>query len=372
MSFLISAFKEYGVLPFILILSAIVFVHEFGHYWVARRCGIRIVTFSIGFGKPLFGWSDQHGTRWQVGWLPLGGYVKMFGDADPSSALPDETVAEMTDEEKKVSFFHQDVNKRMAVVIAGPVANYILAVVLIAVMFMFHGQAFTQPVITAVIENGVAAHAGLEIGDKVLSIDGEAITRFEDIVRIVTLNAGTPITMEIERKGADQAPDVIAEKNFLGEHHMGRIGITSDKVDYIKWPPVKAVREATIETWNQSATMLRAIGQIVTGVRASKEIGGVVSIARLLGSAAQQGAWALVWIAAIISINLGLINLFPIPVLDGGHMMFYILEKILGRPVNERVREFGMRVGFAMIVCLMVFALSNDLHLTSKIQSLFS
>jgi regulator of sigma E protease len=371
MSFLISAFKEYGVLPFILILSAIVFVHEFGHYWVARRCGIRIVTFSIGFGKPLFGWSDQHGTRWQVGWLPLGGYVKMFGDADPSSALPDETVAEMTDEEKKVSFFHQDVNKRMAVVIAGPVANYILAVVLIAVMFMFHGQAFTQPVITAVIENGVAAHAGLEIGDKVLSIDGEAITRFEDIVRIVTLNAGTPITMEIERKGADQAitltPDVIAEKNFLGEHHMGRIGITSDKVDYIKWPPVKAVREATIETWNQSATMLRAIGQIVTGVRASKEIGGVVSIARLLGSAAQQGAWALVWIAAIISINLGLINLFPIPVLDGGHMMFYILEKILGRPVNERVREFGMRVGFAMIVCLMVFALSNDLHLTSKI-----
>jgi regulator of sigma E protease len=376
MATFLDLFKEYGVLPFIIIISAIVFIHEFGHYWVARRCGVRIVTFSINFGRPLFSWLDKHGTRWQVGWLPLGGYVKMFGDADPSSARPDESVKEMTEEEKKVSFFHQSVNKRMAIVIAGPVANYLLAIIILTALFIFHGQPFTQPIVTAVVDNGAASRAGLMVNDRVVSVDGETISRFEDIVRIVSLNAGTPISMLVNRNGAEQTidltPDVVTEKSFLGEHHLGRIGITSDKVDFKKWSVLVALREATKETWNQSATMLRAMGQIIVGTRASQEIGGIVSIAKLLGNASSQGPWALVWIAAVISINLGLINLFPIPVLDGGHLLFYTFEKILGHPLNEKIQEIGMRIGLAMVVSLMVFALSNDLHLTSRIQALFS
>ena len=187
-----------------LVISVVVFVHEFGHYWVARRCGIRVISFSIGFGKALFSWTDKHGTKWQVAWLPFGGYVKMFGDADPSSARPDKAVKEMTEEEKKVSFFHQSVNKRMAVVVAGPATNYLFAILALAVLFMFQGQPYSPPIVGGLQENGAAAHAGLLPGDKFVSVDGEHVARFEDIKRIVSMSTGAAMPVVIERNGAMQ------------------------------------------------------------------------------------------------------------------------------------------------------------------------
>ncbi|MDR3450991.1 MAG: RIP metalloprotease RseP [Alphaproteobacteria bacterium] len=379
MQHLLSLIQHFA-LPFILVITVVVFVHEFGHYWVARRCGIRIVTFSLNFGKALFGWTDKNGTKWQVGWLPLGGYVKMFGDADPSSASPDETVKTMTEEEKKVSFFHQSVNKRVAVVAAGPAANYIFAIIVMAVLFMFQGQPYSPPLVGALQENGVAARAGLLPGDKVISIDGETVSRFEDIKRIITLSTGSPVPFVIERNGAQQtftiAPEMTEQTDhFGGKHKLGKIGIVSDRIDYIKRTPVVAVEQPAIETWNLSADTLKAIGQMVMGTRGSEEIGGPLRIAEMSGHIAQDGPWALVWFMAIISVNLGLVNLFPVPLLDGGHLLFYICEKLRGKPLHERVQEFGMRIGMALVVSLMLFATWNDLvhlEIISKLRALFS
>ena len=375
----IFSIAQHYALPFILVISVIVFVHEFGHYWVARRCGIRVLSFSIGFGRPLLKWTDKHGTCWQIAWMPMGGYVKMFGDADPAST-PDESVKNMTEEEKKVSFFHQTVGKRMAVVVAGPAANYIFAIIVLAVLFMFQGQPYSPPLVGGLQENGVAAHAGLQPGDKVISIDGEHIARFEDIKRLVSLNNGTAMQFVVERDGGDQSfsltPEVTAQTDrFGGEHRMGKVGIISKDLAYKKWPPLKAVKQATIETWDLSVSTLKANGQMIIGARGSEEIGGPLRIAEMSGHVAEEGAWALVWFMGIISINLGLINLFPVPLLDGGHLLFYGIEKIFGRPLNTKTQEIGFRIGLTLVVSLMVFATWNDLvHLEviSKIRALFS
>jgi regulator of sigma E protease len=375
---LLSLAQQYA-LPFIVVITVVVFVHEFGHYVVARLCGIRIDSFSIGFGRKLFGWTDKHGTVWQVACLPLGGYVKMFGDADPAST-PDESVKTMTEEEKKISFFHQSVGRRMAVVGAGPVSNYIFAILVLAILFVFQGQPFSPPLVGALQENGVAARAGLLAGDKVVSIDGKDISRFEDIKRIIGLNSGSPVLVVVEREGKAQAftltPEIFIQTDrFGGQHRMGKIGIVSDKLDHKKWPPLKALRQAVIESWNMSADTLKAVGQMIVGTRGSEEIGGPLRIAEMSGHIAQDGVWSLIWFMAIISINLGLINLFPVPLLDGGHLLFYSIEKLLGRPLNEKAQEVGLRVGFILVASLMVFATWNDLvsmEVISKIKALFS
>ena len=375
----ILSLAEHYLLPFIAVISVVVFVHEFGHYWVARRCGIRVLSFSIGFGAPLFSWTDKHGTRWQVAWLPLGGYVKMFGDTNPAS-VPDESVKEMTEEEKKVSFFYQPVNKRIAVVAAGPAFNYLFAILVLSLLFMFQGERFSTPVISELQENGVAAHAGLLPGDKIVSIDGEHIDSFEDIQRIISLNAGTPVSFAIERNNAPQVIDLTPEVSVQtdrigGEHHMGKIGIVSKNIEYKKWPPLTAVKQATIETWKLSASTLRAVGQMILGARASDEIGGPLRIAQMSSEIVKDGFFAFVWFMAIISINLGLVNLFPVPLLDGGHLLFYTFEKLFGHPLTEKTQEVGFRIGLTLVVCLMVFATWNDLvHLgvISSIRALFS
>jgi regulator of sigma E protease len=286
----------------------------------------------------------------------------------------------MTEEEKKVSFFRQSVNKRMAVVVAGPAINYLFAIVVLSLLFMFQGQPYSPPLVGSLQENGVAARAGLLAGDKVMSIDSEQVNRFEDIKRIVSLNSGTPVPFVVERKGAVQTftltPEVAVQTDrFGGEHRMGKVGIVSDKVEHKKWPPLKAVSQATLEAWNLSVDTLKAIGQMIMGTRGSEEIGGPLRIAEMSGHVAQDGIWALVWFMAIISINLGLINLFPVPLLDGGHLVFYTFEKLFGHPMNEKAQEVGMRMGLALVVSLMVFATWNDLvHLEviSKIRALFS
>jgi regulator of sigma E protease len=378
MEHFLSLAHQYA-LPFIAVISVVVFVHEYGHYLVARMCGIKVVSFSIGFGPKLFGWTDKQGTVWQVSLLPLGGYVKMYGDADAASS-PGEAVKTMTEEEKKISFYHQPVDKRIAVVSAGPVSNYAFAIIVLAALFMFQGQPFSPPTVGSLTENSVAGRAGLVQGDRVISIDGSEISRFEEIKRIVSMNSGTAMQVVVERNGERSnfsiTPEVTTEKDrFGGQHTFGRIGIVSEQLEYKKWPPHKALGYAVLDAWNMSVDTLKALGQIIAGTRGSGEIGGPLRIAEMSGKVAQDGISALIYFMAVISINLGLINLFPIPLLDGGHILFYSLEKLLGRPLKEQTQEIGMRIGLTFVITLMLFATWNDLvHLEvfSKIKNLFS
>ena len=366
-------------LPFLIVISIVVFVHEFGHYWVARRCGIRVLTFSLGFGPEIFGWNDKWGTRWKVSWIPMGGYVKMFGDADPAST-PDPTVHAMNEEEKKVAFFHQHVDKRIAVVFAGPAFNYIFAVIVLAFLFALQGQPYSPPNVSQVTENSAAALGGMKVGDHVLSVDKENVDRFEDIKRIVALNAGTPMPVEVERNGDKITLTVTPEittitDRFGSEHKIGRIGIMSEKLEYQKWPPLRAIKEAVRETWNISTGTLRAIGQMIMGTRGTEELGGPLRIAEMSGHVAEDGVASLILLMALLSINLGLINLFPVPLLDGGHIAYYLYERFRGKPLSETWQENGARVGMALVLSLMVFATWNDLvHLKviAYLRGLFS
>jgi len=367
------------IVPFIAVISVVVFVHEYGHYWVARRCGIKIETFSLGFGHEIFGWTDKHGTRWKVSWLPLGGYVKMYGDAGAAST-PDASVHTMTAEQKRVSFFHQDVNKRMAVIVAGPASNYLFAILVLALLFVFNGQPFTPAEVSEVVEGKAAAKAGIIAGDRITAIDGQGIDRFEDIKRTIALNMGTPISVEVERNQKPMTftmtPEIVTmTDNFGGEHKIGQIGIKANKLEYIKQPPLKAIQQSFLETWNLTASTLRAIGQMVMGMRGTEEIGGPLRIAEMSGNIAKEGIVTLIWFMSVISINLGLINLFPVPLLDGGHLAFYLAERLRGKPLSQRLQEAGANVGAAMVVTLMLFATWNDLvHLKviSFLRGLFS
>ncbi len=378
MEHILSMATQY-VVPFIIVISVVVFAHEFGHFWIARKCGIKVETFSLGFGPRLFGWTDKHGTSWQIACLPLGGYVKMFGDADPSS-MPDESVKTMSDEEKRVAFFHQKVGKRIAVVAAGPLANYLFAIIVLAFLFMFQGQPYSVPVVGGIQEQSVAAKAGFQIGDLIVSMDGTKIERFEDVKRIVAKSDGTAMPVVVERNGALQTmtvtPEVAEQTDRFGsQHRMGKIGIYSGKLDHKKWPPLKAIERASAEAWTMSVDTLKGVGEMIMGTRGAEELGGPLRIAEMSGQIAQDGIWALTWFTAIISINLGLINLFPIPLLDGGHIVFYAFEKLRGRPLDERAQEVGARIGLIVVLSLMFFATWNDLvHLEviSKIKTLLS
>jgi regulator of sigma E protease len=408
----IQSLLHYAI-PFIIVISVVVFVHEFGHYWVARRCGVKVEQFSIGFGRELFGWNDAHGTRWKVSLLPLGGYVKMYGDAGPASNA-DASVAAMTDEQKKVSFHHQPVGKRFAIVVAGPLFNYLFAALVLTLLFMeppfglqmppmlchmpavtadtpkdvtandncflFQGQHYTTPTVSTVLPDSAAAQAGILAGDKILTLDGATINRFEDVRTTVMFNAGTPIIAEIERAGVHMNVTVTPKieaitDRFGGVHKLGRIGITSDKVLYKRWPLHLAIGHAVGEAYSLSASTIRSIGQMIMGLRGTEELGGPLRIAAMSGHVAEDGPPALVLFMAMISINLGLINLFPVPLLDGGHLLYYIAEKLRGRPLHEKIQEFGMRIGMALILCLMVFSTWNDLvqlKIVSFIRNIFS
>ncbi len=369
------------IIPFIIVLSIVVFVHEFGHYWVARRCGVRVMTFSIGFGKEIFGWNDKHGTRWKVSWLPLGGFVKMFGDTDPASTPPgEEAVKAMTAKEKKVAFYSQSVAKRMAIVAAGPAANYVFAIVLLTGLFAFNGQPYTSPIVDKVMEKTAAAHVGMKPGDKVLKIDNDNIESFEDIKRIILMNTGTPVHILIERDGKEQTlnvtPDVVRMTDRFGsDHTLGRLGITSTVLAYRQLSLPQALLQSFVEAWDLTASTLQGVGQMIAGVRDTEELGGPLRIAEMSGKVAQEGVSSFVWFLIIISINLGLINLFPVPLLDGGHLVFYIAEAFRGKPISERIQEISFKAGAALVLSLMLFSTWNDLvHLRviSYIRNVFS
>jgi regulator of sigma E protease len=353
------------ILPFLIVLTVLVFVHELGHYLVARYNGVRVEVFSIGFGPELFGWNDRVGTRWKFSAVPLGGYVKMFGDADAASA-PGASLERMTAEERAVSFHHKRLPQRAAIVAAGPVANFVFALVVLAALFATVGQPFTPADVGSVQPGSAAEQAGIKAGDVITAISGERIERFEDVQRIVRLNTGTPMTMVLKRGAQDVditvTPRITAFTDRFGnQHKIGLLGIERSGVNYIREDPFTAVWRAGQETVNLCTGTLQAVWQMILGMRTTDELGGPLRIAQMSGEVAQGGVVALLWFMAVLSVNLGLINLFPVPVLDGGHLLFYVAEAVRGRPLGQRAQEYGFRVGLALVLTLMVFATWNDL-----------
>ena len=360
----IAGLWNYAI-PFLVVLTVLVFVHELGHYWAARRCGIRVEVFSIGFGPELFGYTDRAGTRWKFSAIPLGGYVKMFGDADPAST-PSEAVKQMTPAERAESFFYKSVGQRAFVVIMGPAANFIFAIIALALLFATLGQPFTPAQVGSVIPESAAARAGLLPGDVIVAIDGWSVQRFEEIQESVRLKPDQKVEITVERDGSRKTLNAtiqsrVIEDRLGNKHRVGQLGISRSGVEYRHHDPLTAVWQAARQTVSLTTGTLTAIGQMISGARGSEEIGGPLRIAQMSGEFAQSGVDALIWFMVILSINLGLINLFPIPLLDGGHLMFYAIEGLRGRPLGEQAQKYGFRIGLALVLTLTVFATWNDL-----------
>ncbi|WP_448202924.1 RIP metalloprotease RseP [Azospirillum sp. sgz302134] len=353
------------LLSFLLVLTVLVFVHELGHYLVARRNGVRIEVFSIGFGPELFGWTDRTGTRWKFSAIPLGGYVKMFGDADPAST-PGAHTQHMTPEEKAVSFHHKRLGQRAAIVAAGPIANFVFAIVVLTVLFATAGQSFTPPDVGGVQPGSAAERAGLRPGDVIVSINGSGIQRFEEIRQIVSIQPGEPLQMTVQRDGRTETltatPDVKEVTDRFGNtHRIGQLGIMRAGAENKRHDPLTAFWQATREVTGMVTGTFTALGQMIEGSRGTEELGGPLRIAQMSGEVAQSGWYPLVWFMTFLSVNLGLINLFPVPLLDGGHLLFYAFEGVRGRPLGPRAQEYGFRIGLALVLTLMVFATWNDL-----------
>lgn len=352
------------VLPFLVVLTVLVFVHELGHYWVARRCGVRVEVFSIGFGPEILGWTDKADTRWKISAIPLGGYVKMFGEGEISD--DDAVPRTLTPEEREVSFRYKSLGRRAAIVFAGPAANFIFAIIVLAVLFATLGQPFTPAEIGTVMEGSAAEKAGMKPGDTIVRIDSKEIERFEEVQQLIRMNPEKTVEIIVNRDGSDVAlevtPTLKEMKDRIGNTvRIGLLGVTREGVAFRQHGPALAVWQAMKETWELSVGTLQAVGQIITGTRSSDELGGPIKIAQMSGEVWKLGAVSLISFMALLSINLGLINLFPIPMLDGGHLLFFACEAIRGRPLGERVQEYGFRIGVVLVFSLMLFVIINDI-----------
>jgi regulator of sigma E protease len=364
------------LVPFLFVLSLVVFFHEFGHFLIARWCGVRILVFSIGFGPEIVGFNDRHGTRWKIAAIPLGGYVKFFGD-DSAASTPDTSrMASMDAAEKAQSFVFQPVAKRAAIVVAGPMANFVLAIAIFAGVFMLYGKQTMSARVDALQPDSAAAAAGFEPGDMVLSIGGTAIESFADMQRIVSESAGVPLQVTVQRGSVQRVltatPTLTEEKDVFGNvHRIGMLGIKRSTAPAdLKFQPVsppEAVWMGVEETWFVIDRTMSYIGGVVVGREAANQLGGPIRIAEMSGQVATLGFVALIHLAAVLSVSIGLLNLFPIPLLDGGHLLFYSIEAIRGRPLSERAQEMGFRVGLAIVLMLMIFATFNDIvHLATS------
>ena len=343
---------------FLVVLGVLVFVHELGHYLAARWRGVHVEAFSIGFGRAIASWRDRQGTVWKVSWLPLGGYVKLHGQERPEDAS-DETRASW---QPGRTFHEKSVLSRAIVLAAGPAANFLLAAVLFALLFGTVGRPVSVPVVGEVVAEGAAAKAGLRPGDRIQAIDGALTQRFEDIQRIVSANADRPLSLRILRDGQERVVEVVPEGRDAGQgRRVGLLGVRGGGPEFTTLNPLQAVTAGMAQTWDVTSQTVAALGQMITGNRTTEELGGPLRIAQLSGQVAQLGIASLVSFIAVLSVNLGLINLFPIPVLDGGHLMFYLAEAVRGRPLPPRAVEYGYRAGFAVLACLFVFATWNDL-----------
>ena len=365
------------IIPFLFVLTIVVFFHELGHFLVARWAGVKVLTFSLGFGPELAGFNDRHGTRWKISAIPLGGYVKFFGDeSEASTPASAETLAGMTAEERAGSFHHKNVGPRAAIVAAGPIANFILAIVIFTCLFTFFGKPSTTARVDKIEAGSAAASAGFQVGDVVTAIDGKVIGSFSDMQRIVSIHAGDKLNFTIKRGDSSLqlqgTPEMREVKDSFGNvHRLGVLGITrataagdsvTERVD-----PATALWLGVKETWFVIDRTLAYIGGVFTGREAADQVGGPLRIAQISGQVATIGLTALIHLAAVLSISIGLLNLFPVPLLDGGHLLFYAVEAIRGRPLSERAQEMGFRIGLGLVLMLMVFATYNDiLHLAAS------
>ena len=364
------------LVPFLFVLSLVVFFHELGHFLIARWCGVRILAFSIGFGPELVGFNDRHGTRWKIAAIPLGGYVKFFGDDSPASTPDSARIATMTTSERSESFVGQSVASRAAIVVAGPMANFLLAIVIFGGVFMFYGKQTMSARVDSIQPDSAAATAGFQPGDLVTAINGSPITDFSDMQRIVSESAGETLTIAVKRDGTDKVltatPILSEEKDIFGNvHRIGLLGIRrSTAPEDLKYQPVsppEAVWMGAQETWFVIDRTLSYIGGVVVGREAANQLGGPIRIAEMSGQVATLGFGALLHLAAVLSVSIGLLNLFPIPLLDGGHLLFYSVEAVRGRPLSERAQEVGFRIGLAIVLMLMIFATFNDIvHLATS------
>jgi regulator of sigma E protease len=465
---ILAAIPQYGFWLLVL-LTVLVFVHEFGHYWIARRCGVKVEVFSIGFGRELFGYTDSHGTRWKFSAIPLGGYVKMYGQG--TNLLEGEAGKAMSEADKAVAFDYKSLWRRAAIVVAGPAANYIFAALIFAMIFAVHGRDVAAPVIAAVRAGSAAAEAGLQPGDRIVALNGSAITDFKQVLEFVQLNLDQEIAVGIERNGARQTldvkPQVALEKDALGndalvgvlgiespapviagvragsaaaaagfqpgdrivtlngneitdfkqisefiqanleqeltvgierneaqetlrvtpqvtvekdadgnEKRVGLLGIeAATQSERVELGLIEAAKEGVVRVVEVSGAMLKGVWQMVAGIRPARELGGILRIGYYSGEIAEMGTWQWINFAALLSVNLGLVNLFPIPLLDGGHLVFYALEGVRGRPLTERIQEWGFRIGIALVLSVMLFATWNDLVFfdwLGKLRALFT
>jgi regulator of sigma E protease len=364
------------IIPFLFVLTIVVFFHELGHFLVARWAGVRVLTFSLGFGPELVGFNDRHGTRWKISAIPLGGYVKFFGDDTEASTPSTEALASMSQEEQAGSFHHKRVGPRAAIVAAGPIANFILAIVIFTCLFTFFGKPSTTARVDKIEANSAAAAAGFQVGDIVTVIDGKTIGSFSDMQRVVGIHAGDQLTFTVKRGDSTVqlrgTPELREVKDPFGNaHRLGVMGITratapgdvvTERVD-----PATAFWLGIKETWFVVDRTFAYIGGVFTGREAADQVGGPLRIAQISGQVATIGLAALIHLAAVLSISIGLLNLFPVPLLDGGHLLFYAVEAIRGRPLSNRAQEMGFRIGLGLVLMLMMFATYNDiLHLAAS------
>jgi regulator of sigma E protease len=359
----------FGIIPFLVVLTIVVFFHEFGHFLVARWCGVKVLTFSIGFGPELFGFYDRHGTRWKISAVPLGGYVKFFGDENAASVPDQAAIAAMSEAERKVSFVHQKVLPRSAIVVAGPVANFILSIVIFAGIFMSAGRQLTPARIDEVVPDSAAAMAGLQPGDLIVAIDGQPIANFTEMQRIVSTSSGRTLSLTVDRGGAKLEVKATPAANSYCNAVLG-IRNRGGDARLQRENPVVAVGLGVDETIFVVERSVCFVAGVILGRESASQLGGPIRIAEVAGDAWKSGldagglGTAIVWLlnlTAFLSASIGLLNLFPIPMLDGGHLLFYAIEAVRGRPLSERAQEVGFRIGLAIVVMLMIFATKNDL-----------
>ncbi|MDB9704837.1 RIP metalloprotease RseP [bacterium] len=359
------------ILPFIALIIVVVFIHEYGHYYFAKRYGVGVTDFSIGFGKEMFGWNDKSGTRWKVCVIPLGGYVKFFGDRNVYSQADNEKIIkEYSKEDQEKLFVLKPLYQRALIVFGGPLANFLLAILIFFSIYTFAGKDFTPAVINEVQKDSPAMVAGLKDNDIVISIDGNEVKSIMDVSKFITMSTDEFISFTIKRFDQELIfrvkPNLVNSEDNLGNKINKRmigikLGAYNNEVNHVKLGPSKAIYYAVNEVYYVTTSSLKYLGSMIAGNGDSSQLGGPIRIAKISGQVAEFGILPFISLMAYISISLGLINLFPIPMLDGGHLMFYGIEKILGRPLSQKTQEGFFRIGMFLLLSLMFFTTFNDL-----------
>ena len=359
------------ILPFIILILIVVFIHEYGHYYFAKKFGVGVTDFSIGFGKEIFGWNDKSGTRWKICWIPLGGYVKFFGDRNVYSQADHKEILEKYHaEEQKKLFILKPLYQRTLIVFGGPLANFLLALVIFFSIYTFVGKDFTPAVINEVQKDSPAMSGGLKQNDIILEIDGNKVESIMDVSKFITMSTDEIIDFKVKRSYDELIlkvkPNIVPGEDNLGNKLNKRIvgiklGAYNNEINHVKLGPAKAIYHAAHEVYFVGISSLKYIGAMIFGKADTSQLGGPIRIAKISGQVAEFGVLAFISMMAYISISLGLVNLFPIPMHDGGHLMFYAFEKDLGRPLSQKTQEGFFRIGIFLLISLMFFTTFNDL-----------